>query len=141
MKKSIILFFALAMLMQPAGAMTNEAIYKMCKPYVNSGFDINAKHQDLCFGFFVGIAHTTHMVCEHAKHMLEKERGDTAKMIQKFAHVHGSGGYDGKSYPVNAQILSFMNWVEKNPNQLSGVPMPVTWLQDYKCDIQLRKAL
>ena len=145
MKKSIILFSALAMLTQPAGAMTNEAIYKVCKPYVDSGFDIKTTKQATCFGFFVAVAHTTKMVCEHANYLIDKEdltqplnaetRGRISA-LSSFASAHGSSGYDGESYPVDAQVLSFVNWVEKNPNESLSTPMPMTWLQDYPCEIQ-----
>ena len=144
MKKSIILFFALAALTQPAGAMSNEQVYKMCKPYVDSGFDTGAKYQDMCFGFFVGIAHSTHMLCEHAKYLVNKQKSTLTidaetrgkiTALSGFAIVHGSGGYNDGSYPVSAHVLSFTNWIEKNPSELSGAPMPLTWLQDYKCDI------
>ena len=143
MKKFIIPFLALVALAQPAKAMTNEQVYKMCKPYVESGFDLNAKNQETCFGFFVGVAHTSHVICTHTKMRIKKLRetqpidafnDGQIEALSQFAAWHGSEASDLDSYPVSAHILNFINWIEKNPHELSEIPVSRTWFQNYFCD-------
>ena len=150
MKKSIILFFALAMLTQPAGASTNEAIYKMCKPYADNGFDLKSPRAEMCFGYFAGVAHTSLIVCEHARSLIkgleEREQPldrDTIDVVtgtlQMFAYDHGADYGDEDTMPINSQVQSFLNWIEENPTELSTTPSPRNWLQDYRCKIDLNQ--
>lgn len=82
-----------------ANAMSNGGLYKFCKPFADSGFEISDGSDWACLGYFFGVGETAH--------------------ITKCT-FNGIGGVHNKE-TINAVIQDYVNKTQNNPKEWETV--------------------
>ena len=127
----------LTMLVQPASAATVESIYKNCKPYADSGFELpqdttGVLNSVMCIGYITATIENASVVCTAtnlARHAVggAKERELAITIVDALAQDLGSGA---TLVNLNAAIQAFLNFAGKTklwdsePTATSGSPKP-----------------
>ena len=122
------------MLTQPVSAMSNEALYDMCKPYVDKGYemaDVNDSlsiySQGLCQKYIIALIEQLSEVCKIQDWAKEyhPDKPDLILDVKIAAGVHGTSADLSN---LNAVIQLFVNYAAANSTKWEYRPDAGEWL-------------
>ncbi len=123
----------LAILAQPVFAVTNEYLYKACKPFAERGFSLSEDqlwNDGICVGYIAAAIEQAEYLCQLTPDYEDITSswpdGDAARRGLFWATL--LFGASATTKDLNAVVQSFLNWAEQNPADWQYHPKSTYWL-------------